>query len=63
MSSVLHKNNEDERLAALRGDSVKGIAATAWAKNLPLITTNVRHFVPIQELEMFTFYPTEQEIE
>lgn len=36
------------------------IAATAWAKKLPLITTNPRHFVPIQELEVFTFHPTEE---
>ncbi len=39
------------------------IAATAWAKHLPLLTTNVRHFGPIQELEVFTFHPAEQEIE
>ena len=32
-------------------------------ESLPFIMTNVRHFVPIQELEVFTFYLIEQEIE
>lgn len=31
------------------------IAASACAKNLPLVTTNVRHFRPIQEIEVFPF--------
>lgn len=31
------------------------IAATAWSKNLPLVTTNVRHFRPIQEIEVVPF--------
>lgn len=31
------------------------IAATAWAKNLPLVTTNVRHFRSIEEIEVITF--------
>jgi predicted nucleic acid-binding protein len=31
------------------------IAASAWAKNLPLITTNVRHFQQIQEIEVIPF--------
>lgn len=33
------------------------IAATAWAKNLPLVTTNVRHFRAIKEIEMIPFLP------
>jgi predicted nucleic acid-binding protein len=31
------------------------IAATAWAKNLPLVTTNVRHFRSIREIEVIAF--------
>jgi predicted nucleic acid-binding protein len=31
------------------------IAATAWAKNLPLVTTNVRHFRSIKEIEVIPF--------
>lgn len=31
------------------------IAASAWVKNLPLVTTNVRHFRPIREIETFSF--------
>ena len=31
------------------------IAATAWAKNLPLVTTNVRHFRPMNEIEVIPF--------
>ncbi len=31
------------------------IAATAWVKHLPLITTNARHFRPIQEIETIAF--------
>jgi predicted nucleic acid-binding protein len=31
------------------------IAATAWGKNLPLLTTNTRHFVPIGEIEVIRF--------
>jgi len=31
------------------------IAATAWAKNLPLVTTNVRHFRSIREIEVISF--------
>ena len=31
------------------------IAASAWVKNLPLVTTNPRHFRPIQEIEVITF--------
>lgn len=29
------------------------IAASAVAKNLPVVTTNVRHFKPIEEIEVF----------
>jgi predicted nucleic acid-binding protein len=31
------------------------IAATALAKNLPLVTTNVRHFRSIEEIEVLPF--------
>ena len=31
------------------------IAATAWAKNLPLVTTNVRHFRSIKEITVIPF--------
>lgn len=31
------------------------IAATAWTKNLPLVTTNVRHFRLIEEIELVSF--------
>lgn len=31
------------------------IAASAWVKNLPLVTTNLRHFQPIQEIEVVPF--------
>jgi predicted nucleic acid-binding protein len=31
------------------------IAASAWVKNLPLVTTNTRHFKPIQEINVIPF--------
>lgn len=31
------------------------IAASAWAKNLPLVTVNLRHFDPITEIEVIPF--------
>ena len=31
------------------------IAATAWVKGLPVVTTNVRHFVPIEGIEVISF--------
>jgi predicted nucleic acid-binding protein len=31
------------------------IAASAWAKSLPLVTTNVRDFYPIAEIEVVPF--------
>ncbi|MDX6443195.1 MAG: hypothetical protein QOH71_269 [Blastocatellia bacterium] len=31
------------------------IAASAWAKHLPLVTTNVRHFKSIEEIEIIPF--------
>lgn len=34
------------------------IAATAWEKNLPLLTVNVRHFAPVAEIEVIRFLPT-----
>jgi predicted nucleic acid-binding protein len=33
------------------------IAATAWGKNLPLLTTNARHFAPIEEIAVIQFFP------
>jgi predicted nucleic acid-binding protein len=33
------------------------IAATAWGKNLPLLTINVRHFAPVGEIEVIRFLP------
>lgn len=32
------------------------IAATAWAKNLPLMTRNKRHFEPIKEIKLSPVY-------
>jgi predicted nucleic acid-binding protein len=31
------------------------IAASAWAKNMPLVTTNMRHFRSIREIEVIAF--------
>jgi predicted nucleic acid-binding protein len=31
------------------------IAASAWVKNLPLVTTNLRHFQQIREIEVIPF--------
>ncbi len=31
------------------------IAASAWAKNLPLVTVNIPHFDPITEIEVVPF--------
>jgi predicted nucleic acid-binding protein len=31
------------------------IAATAWSRNLPLVTTNVRHFRSTNEIEVIPF--------
>ena len=31
------------------------IAASAWVKNLPLVTLNARHFDPIAEIEVIPF--------
>ena len=33
------------------------IAATAWSRNLPLLTANVRHFAPIDEITVIRFSP------
>lgn len=32
------------------------IAATAWGKNLPLLTTNARHFAPLEEIKVIRFF-------
>ena len=37
------------------------IAATAWEKNLPLITTNLRHFVAIKEISTIRFLSSHEE--
>ena len=37
------------------------IAATAWEKNLPLITTNPRHFVAIEEISTIRFLSSHEE--
>lgn len=37
------------------------IAATAWSRNLPLLTTNVRHFTPLEEITVIRFSPASQE--
>lgn len=37
------------------------IAATAWNKNLPLITTNPRHFVAIEEISTIRFLSSHEE--
>ena len=37
------------------------IAATAWEKNLPLITTNLRHFVAIEEISTIRFLSSHEE--
>lgn len=33
------------------------IAATAWEKNLPLLTSHARHFIPIEEIAVIRFFP------
>lgn len=33
------------------------IAATAWSRNLSLLTANVRHFAPIEEITVTRFTP------
>jgi len=33
------------------------IAATAWSKNLPLLTANIRHFMSIEEITVIRFSP------
>jgi len=33
------------------------IAATAWDKNLPLLTSNTRHFLAIEEITVIRFTP------
>ena len=35
------------------------IAATAWAKNLPLLTRNTRHFKHIKEIKLAPAYKYE----
>ena len=35
------------------------IAATAWAKNLPLLTRNRKHFEQIEEIKLSPVYETE----
>ena len=37
------------------------IAATARNKNLPLLTANVRHFAPIEEINVIRFSPARSE--
>ena len=37
------------------------IAATAWEKNLPLITTNPRHFVALEEISTIRFLSSHEE--
>lgn len=37
------------------------IAATAWEKNLPLITTNPRHFVAIEEISTIRFLSSREQ--
>ena len=32
------------------------IAATAWSKNLPLLTRNIKHFKPINEIKLSPVY-------
>jgi len=35
------------------------IAATAWAKNLPLLTRNLKHFEHIEEIKLSPVYEIE----
>ena len=32
------------------------IAATAWSKNLPLLTRNIKHFKQIDEIKLSPIY-------
>lgn len=59
--------NPDNQIAAAYSDLVSRysylrahladalIAASAWVKHLPLVTTNLRHFERIQEIEVVPF--------
>ena len=59
--------NPDDEIAATYADLLQRypylrdhladalIAATAWVKGLPVVTTNVRHFLPIEEIEVIPF--------
>jgi predicted nucleic acid-binding protein len=38
------------------------IAATAWAKNLPLLTRNIRHFKRIKEIKLSPVYKYGDEV-
>lgn len=38
------------------------IAATAWAKNLPLLTRNIKHFKRIKEIKLSPAYEYESEV-
>jgi len=37
------------------------IAATAWAKNLPLLTRNIKHFKKIKEIKLSPVYEYDDE--
>jgi predicted nucleic acid-binding protein len=45
--------SRDEYLRVHLADKL--IAASAWVKNLPLVTTNLRHFQQIREIEVTPF--------
>ena len=38
------------------------IAATAWAKNLPLLTRNIKHFKRIKEIKLSPIYEYDDDV-
>ncbi len=53
-SSLIKKYSDRQELMA---DYI--IAATAWAKNLPLLTRNLKHFEHIEEIKLSPVYEIE----
>lgn len=68
--SRFRRINPDEQIAARFSELLRKhpylqthpadalIAATAWEKNLPLLTVNLRHFAPIGEIAAIRFIPS-----
>jgi predicted nucleic acid-binding protein len=52
-------SNGDDRFWALKDINFEVIAATAWAKNLPLLTRNRKDFEHIKEITLSPVYDIE----